>query len=300
MTTFDDFDAWGNAVSGASLRLACDAVDTGVWTLASADLGGIVVQVAAEGGGNLCYGANTHVGPILFVPLTHVAGHVVNGEPLDDDSLLFIPRGADFRICVRRWSHSWCSIALPADMQLAPGNTSGSARLACRPGAVSRLRRLVTDVVAALPDRPGGTAAHRAAGTAILDAVAGCLPADPGPAVRLGRTRLDRGEVVRRVMAHLESTATVPTAAELARDVGVTGRTLLRTFQETFGLPPKKYLMLRQLHGVRRILRTGAPKDSTVADVLTRSGIWEFGRFASRYRRQFGELPSETLRRGRA
>jgi AraC family ethanolamine operon transcriptional activator len=101
-------------------------------------------------------------------------------------------------------------------------------------------------------------------------------------------------------MAHLESTATVPTAAELARDVGVTGRTLLRTFQETFGLPPKKYLMLRQLHGVRRILRTGAPKDSTVADVLTRSGIWEFGRFASRYRRQFGELPSETLRRGRA
>lgn len=300
MTTFDDFDAWGSAVSGASLRLTCDTVDSGVWTLAGADLGGVVVQVASEGGGNLCYGANTHVGPILFVPLTHVAGHIVNGEPLDDDSLLFIPQGADFRICVRRLSHAWCSIALPADAPLPQGMPSGSERIACRPGAVSRLRRLVTDIAAGLPDRPAGTAAHRAAGSTVLAAVAECLPATPRSPVRRGRTRLDRAEVVRRVMAHLDSRATVPTAAELADDVGVTGRTLLRTFQETYGLPPKKYLLLRQLHGVRRILRTGAREDSTVADVLTRSGIWEFGRFASRYRRHFGELPSETLRRGRA
>jgi AraC family transcriptional regulator, ethanolamine operon transcriptional activator len=33
--------------------------------------------------------------------------------------------------------------------------------------------------------------------------------------------------------------------------------------------------------------------------VLTRHGIWEFGRFAARYRRQFGELPSTTLGRAR-
>jgi AraC family ethanolamine operon transcriptional activator len=37
-----------------------------------------------------------------------------------------------------------------------------------------------------------------------------------------------------------------------------------------------------------------------VADVLTRHGIWEFGRFAGRYYRHFGELPSQTLSRARA
>ena len=35
--------------------------------------------------------------------------------------------------------------------------------------------------------------------------------------------------------------------------------------------------------------------DSIAADF----GFWEFGRFSGQYRRLFGELPSETLRRSR-
>ena len=54
MLTFDDFDAWGDAVSGAHLRLVCDVVETPAWSLGILDLGGVVVQVASEGGGNVC------------------------------------------------------------------------------------------------------------------------------------------------------------------------------------------------------------------------------------------------------
>jgi AraC-like DNA-binding protein len=36
-----------------------------------------------------------------------------------------------------------------------------------------------------------------------------------------------------------------------------------------------------------------------VHDVATRWGFWNLGEFAADYRRQFGELPSETLRRTR-
>jgi AraC family ethanolamine operon transcriptional activator len=97
----------------------------------------------------------------------------------------------------------------------------------------------------------------------------------------------------------LDTAPTVPTTADLARDVGVTSRTLLRTFQDAYGMPPKQYLMLRELHVVRRSLRDGGGEDDTVADILTRHGVWEFGRFAGRYRQLFGELPSETLRRAR-
>jgi AraC-like DNA-binding protein len=100
-------------------------------------------------------------------------------------------------------------------------------------------------------------------------------------------------------MAAIDGAVIVPSAADLACEVGTTNRTLLRAFQETFGVPPRQYLILRELHAVRRSLRSSDSADATVADVLTRHGIWEFGRFAARYRRQFGEVPSATLARSR-
>lgn len=300
MLAFDDFDAWGEVISGAHLRLACDAVEQRRWTLGILDLGGVMLQVASEGGGNLAYGANAHDGPMLFVPLTHAGEHVVNGAALDEDSLLAIPRGADFSIRIRRRAHAWCSIALPVDAPIAAGLSSGSVRLACRPGSVRALGRRVRQIAAALLDRPAGTAAHRAAGVELLGAVDACRPAVPPPRSTAGRPRADRADIIRRSMAVIETAPAMPQAAEIARRIGINDRTLLRTFQETFGVPTKRYLLLRELHRVRAALTAGAPADATLADVLVRHGIWEFGRFAGRYSRHFGELPSETLRRARA
>lgn len=300
MIRFDDFDAWGDAISGASLRLTCDAVETRAWALGVVELAGVVLQMAWEGGGTLCYGANTHPGPILFVPLTHTAEHVVNGERLDDDSLLAIPSGADFRITMRKRAHTWFSVALPPDPTSPYHAGAVSARIRCGAGAVPHLRRLVTAIAESLLGRPGGTAAHLTAGRELTAAAIACLPTRQPALLRVGRPRLDRAEIVRRSMALIDSSPIVPTASELALDVGVTNRTLLRTFQETFGVPPRQYLILRELHAVRRSLRISDAEDATVADVLTRHGIWEFGRFAARYRRQFGESPSATLARTRS
>jgi AraC family ethanolamine operon transcriptional activator len=300
MITFTDFDAWGEAINGAHLRLVCDSVETPAWTLGVLDLGGVVLQVASEGGGNLCYGANTHSGPLLFLPLTHAHEHIANGEPLDDDSLLAIPRGADFSIRLRRRAHSWCSIALGPDAVIAGATLDGSRRMACRPGAVSALRGLAGSIAAALLDKPAGTAAHRAAGSELAAAARSCFAPVAPPRPAPGRPRLDRRTIIRRSMDAIDAAPLLPTAADLARQVGVNDRTLLRTFRETYGLPPKRYLMLRELHLIRRELSSGAGGSSTVADVLVRHGIWEFGRFAGRYRTHFGELPSDTLRRARA
>jgi AraC family ethanolamine operon transcriptional activator len=299
MLSFDDFDAWADAVSGASLRLVCDAVETRRWTLGIIPLGDTMLQVATEGGGNLCYGANTHPGPTIFVPLTHAEAHVVNAEPLDDDAFFFISRGADFRIQVRRRAHAWCSIALPTTGPVAAPSFPASGRVACHPGSVSRLRQLVHRITDALMNQPDQSEAHHTAGRDLVDAVTACLPALETARATTGRPRLDRAQIIRQAMAVIDAASTTPTARTLAAHVGVTDRTLLRAFHETYGVPPKRYLMCRELHGIRRILCAGAPLDGTVADVLTRHGIWEFGRFAARYRRQFGELPSETLRRAR-
>ena len=87
--------------------------------------------------------------------------------------------------------------------------------------------------------------------------------------------------------------------ADLTRAVEVHDRTLTRAFHESFGLSPRAYLSLCLLHEVRRSLREAdESRGETVTDVLVAHGIWEFGRFAARYRRHFGESPSETLQRG--
>jgi AraC-like DNA-binding protein len=60
---------------------------------------------------------------------------------------------------------------------------------------------------------------------------------------------------------------------------------------------PKHYLLLRRMHLVRRALRENASAETTVTEVATRFGFWQFGRFAVEYKALFGESPSTTLAR---
>lgn len=297
---FDDFDAWADTIRGASLQLACDRVEQRSWSIGIRQIGRLSVQSAYEGGGNLCSGINTTPGTLLFLPVTHAAHHVTNCTRLDEDSLLVIPPGSDFRITVRQRAHGWCSVALPADIA---GRDSARPveSYVYRPmgHAVRQLRNLISRIFASPVLDAGDSAAATTAARNLAAAATACLGTNATPHRGVGRPRIDRSEIVRRSLAVLESTAGGrPAVAELAADVGVTERTLCRAFHDTFGVSPLRYIALRQLHQVRRSLRTAAT-DTTVAHVLVRHGIWDFGRFAGRYRRHFGEMLSDTLRHRR-
>ncbi len=300
---FDDFDAFGEAVRSAHLRMACDSAERRSWRLAACGIGEMFLQIAEEGGGNLCHGANTHGGIQVFVPLSRATEHVCNCEPLDAGSLLAIPSGADFSIHIRGRAHAWFAVALPASMigdgLAAWANPPAESRV-LRPGsaAVGRLGDLVRRIAASpLPILAPGPA-HEAAAAELRDAVRDCLGHDepPSPAAP-GRPRIDRGEIIRRALAAIEAESIDrPAVTKLSVAAGVTDRTLARAFRDAFGVSPLQYVLLRQLHAVRRELRA-APGDATVSGILVRHGIWDHGRFAARYRRHFGEAPSATLPR---
>ena len=81
---------------------------------------------------------------------------------------------------------------------------------------------------------------------------------------------------------------------QVCRHVGASRRKLNCCFQDVLGTSPLKYLRALRLNGVRRELRGGA---GSVQQAAARWGFWQLGEFAAAYRRQFGELPSQTLKK---
>jgi AraC-like DNA-binding protein len=103
--------------------------------------------------------------------------------------------------------------------------------------------------------------------------------------------------LARAAVAAREGTAL--RAADLARAAGVSIRTVYRASHRHLGGPPMARLRLTRLQQVRRRLLAPAPGE-TVTSAAMEWGFFHLGRFSALYRHQFGEPPSETLRRARA
>lgn len=83
----------------------------------------------------------------------------------------------------------------------------------------------------------------------------------------------------------------------LLKECHTSERTLQYAFRERFGVTPYKFITSRRLAKVRMALRQADPGKDTVGNIAADCGFWHLGRFAAEYRRTFGELPSETLRK---
>jgi transcriptional regulator GlxA family with amidase domain len=104
-------------------------------------------------------------------------------------------------------------------------------------------------------------------------------------------------KLVRRIDRYLIAAGSRPVfIAEICETFKVRRRSLYRAFNDVMGIPPITYLRRKRLDDVRTALLTVDP-GAMVCDIALAHGFHELGRFAAVYRRQFGELPSQTLRR---
>jgi AraC-like DNA-binding protein len=81
---------------------------------------------------------------------------------------------------------------------------------------------------------------------------------------------------------------------DLHARLGVTRRALEQAFASTLNVSPGQYLLACRLNQARNQLVT---EGRQVVDAATTAGFRDLSRFASQYRRLFGELPSQTLTR---
>lgn len=86
------------------------------------------------------------------------------------------------------------------------------------------------------------------------------------------------------------------TVSDLCANVNASRRTLEVAFQTIVGKSPLQFLTHRRLCRAYIDLKRAENESIRVTDIAFAHGFTELGRFANRYQKIFGELPSETLR----
>ena len=101
------------------------------------------------------------------------------------------------------------------------------------------------------------------------------------------------------VLTHMETHADQPlTPGALAKVGCMSVRSLHATFQHELGLSPMAHLRRIRLDRVHAELLRAGHSDERISDVAMRWGFFHPSRFARQYQERFGELPSNTARRG--
>lgn len=301
--SFRSFDEYAASLGHSDLRLIALRQTRAAWETSRVELDGVWVREAQDGGPCLYEVAIDGDGIGLVVGVDAAGKVTGNGTVFGPASVLVAPGRTEVR-STSLDTVRWMSVFIPASRlaSTADGHCGlmHRSRVVDDGGAFQHvLARVVGAAVAGAFD--GNPLGQRCAADQLVAAARSVLK-DSSPRVdthaTLGRPRLPRDEVMRRIHRWLEEDRHQnPSLDDLARIGGVSDRTLHSAFLEQLGISPKRFLRLRLLNLARRELRRADPEATRVTDVLTRIGIWEWGRFARDYRTLFGELPSATLYR---
>ena len=306
--TFGDFDAFASAVR--DWRLEFIQLDRGPFHADLRQVGGGVFQLGqASFGSRLHQEGETPPGLRSFVVPGDPSFRILwRGRAITSDDIGVFPPGGildsvsqpGFNVLIPSLPQALLDLRAESLGLPTVDDIAGSDEVVrCDPVAVARLRGWLRTALDELLERPalledGPTSesvAWSMAGHLVRTLAAG-RPAPRalsiGPRLRVSEDSLDY------IAAHAGRDITV---RELAGAVGVSERTLRRTFQERFGVSTKRYLKIRRLRATRRDLLRQDPDRAQVRDVALRWGFWHSSQFAQDYRREFGELPSETLHR---
>lgn len=305
--TFGTFEAYAAAIEDADLRCTLPRLERASWSIHRVSLAdSIHIQIGNEGGGNIAEGASREDGFTIFIPGFGL--HRANGIHLESRSAFVIPPGADF--CLSSDSaHNWLSVFIPiviapsiglTTSQASPG-TTGARVVQAAGGATYDLRSLVERFVSnavsdtSLVQRQNSV---RTFHSSLLLSVSRLFN-DPArqPSPDTPRPSKVDYRAIRSAVEMIEDAPNmVVTISDLVVATGVSERTLRSGFHKFFGVSPRTYMQLRQFHQARKLLSDGRPGESSVSEVATSLGFWDFGRFAAKYKRLFGEFPSDTLK----
>ncbi|MCO8122819.1 helix-turn-helix domain-containing protein [Stieleria sp. TO1_6] len=298
---FTEFEAYAEVIQDASMDMRLPSLKAPRWEFRHASVGQIHVQHGQEGGGNIAEGSTFRAGWTFFQQSAQGRDGLANGCMLAEDEVFVIPPGKEFCLACQP-QHDWVSVFLPSsDLPLSVDEqevASASGPLVLRPAnrLAQQFRSLVCQFLSAAQlersvlSSPAATLCFREE----LVSVVRQILQSPGSALNkhYERWRQHTHAAIKLVSDSPDNSLSVATLAQLAQ---IPERTLRTAFQRRYGISPQQYLQINRLRDARRALRASCPDQTSVTEVAIALGFWDLGRFASRYRKLFGEKPSVTL-----
>jgi AraC family ethanolamine operon transcriptional activator len=220
----------------------------------------------------------------------------------EDRSAIVIGSGGAFYSQVERTPRQYASIVFAPEIEDRGWPRSGANFMVFETGAASHhaLRELVSQVTSApldlvdTSDAAGVSAAIRESLLTAIDSAFADAANTPWP---VGADSTRQFKVFRDVETLLSGDIAQPLySGELAKQVGVSVRTMHDAITRYRGMSLHRYLRLRRLWLVRKRLIEGSQSVKACALAF---GFWHLSDFSKSYRLQFGETPSETLAKSR-
>ncbi|MBC7281451.1 helix-turn-helix domain-containing protein [Hoeflea sp.] len=244
---------------------------------------------------------------VLVAPVSWLGDYVFNGQvarPFD----VFVSAGPDGYSATNERRHNLAVGLRKSRLRDACANLSGrhvedialdDQRIALGPALGTRFhRRLLETIAASLekPLAPGKFALDAVVENDLFSELAGLMMAETIEENAISSLNLDPLRVVRRAEGLFEDRGTdPPSISDLCKAANVGATTLHLCFNDVYGAPPISYLHAKRITQARSAILTEERAPPSVKDVALSLGFTHSGRFAERYRRFFGEYPSETL-----
>lgn len=108
----------------------------------------------------------------------------------------------------------------------------------------------------------------------------------------------DKGGNFETILEYIENNIKSDLSGDdLAAQARIGVRSVYTLFDRYLGITPQQYIRQRKLESIHAILSDASCMVRNLTVVAMDHGFLHLGRFSDSYRRRFGELPSETLRR---
>ena len=109
---FADFDAFVESVRDVDCRMMLQNPARRSWTIHSAEIAGLRVQMGQLGSGNIVKGQCGSGGAMICLPLSDTRAYTLNGQDFGRASFMTLDPRAEFTLSTKL-EHDWCAITIP-------------------------------------------------------------------------------------------------------------------------------------------------------------------------------------------